>query len=203
MPFISITCQNCGGQAQIESGRSAICPYCGNELKAMLDDSGFAFAPDMQAAENMQFAPPPVQQVPLPSETSYASISGNPAEFVQPPRYTQAELAEAQRKRRQWTALNISMLVLEALLLGIGIAVEDFFYDFEFGWGAMMVFGWFAAQPICAFLSGLMRPDDADSDSKTIFRKKVLQGLLFILLSIPVTAAAGGILYAILESLFH
>lgn len=203
MPFISITCQNCGGQAQIESGRSAICPYCGNELKAMLDDSGFAFASDMQAAENTQFAPPPVEQVPLPSETSYASISGNPAEFVQPPRYTLAELDEADRKHRQWQIFNFSMIALEALLLGIGIAVEDFFYDFEFGWGAMMVFGWFAAQPICAFLSGIMRPDDADSDSKTIFRKKFLQGLLFILLSVPVTAAAGGILYAILEALFH
>lgn len=203
MPFINITCQNCGGQTQIEAGRSAICPYCGNELKAMLDDSGFAFAPDMQAAENTQFAPPPVQQVPLPSETSYASISGNPAEFVQPPRYTLAELDEADRKHRQWQIFNFSMIALEALLLGIGIAVEDFFYDFEFGWGAMMVFGWFIAQPVCAFFSGLMSPDEADSDSRTTFKKKLRKGLLFFPLSIVTSGSAGIVLYTILEALFH
>ena len=55
MAFITMICPNCGGQAQIEAGHSAMCPYCGNEMAASPVDTGAAFAQDMQ------FAPPPAQ----------------------------------------------------------------------------------------------------------------------------------------------
>ena len=73
MPMINIICPKCGGQAQVEAGRSAMCPYCAYELNSSLADPGFAFAEDVQFAENVraaenmqfaqdvQFAQPPVQ----------------------------------------------------------------------------------------------------------------------------------------------
>ena len=33
MAFVTITCPQCGGQAQIEAGRSVMCPYCGKETE--------------------------------------------------------------------------------------------------------------------------------------------------------------------------
>ncbi|MBP0975485.1 MAG: hypothetical protein J6P20_05415, partial [Oscillospiraceae bacterium] len=50
MAFINIVCPNCGGKAQIESGRSAMCPYCACELNAQQEDQGFAFAKERTAA---------------------------------------------------------------------------------------------------------------------------------------------------------
>lgn len=198
MSFITIRCQNCGSTEMIESGRIAACSYCGMILNAPEEDSGFASAPDMQAAENMQFAPPPLQSAQIDEP-----MRGSTAEYIQPPHYIQEELAAARRKRRRWYALNILMFVLESLLLGIGITVEDFLYNFEFAWGALLVFGWIAAQPVCAFLSGFMRPDDAYSDCKPMFKHRIAQGLLFFLLSVPATASAGCLLYLKLESLFR
>ena len=97
MPFINITCPKCGGQAQIEAGRSAMCPYCACELNAAAPDPGFAFAEDMQFAENLraaenmqfaqdvQFAQAPVQQpVQMQQPNAYASPQINPAQFINP-----------------------------------------------------------------------------------------------------------------------
>jgi DNA-directed RNA polymerase subunit RPC12/RpoP len=34
-----LVCPNCGGEAQLEAGRSAICPYCGRKVVVGKDGS--------------------------------------------------------------------------------------------------------------------------------------------------------------------
>ena len=79
MALVTIICPNCGGQAQIEAGRSAMCPYCGRELSAQAAaQSGMAMAQEIQFAQDVQFAPPPVQQ---PERAK----QDNPAAYMYPP----------------------------------------------------------------------------------------------------------------------
>ena len=87
MSFINIICPNCGGKAQLEAGRSAMCPYCARELNAPEGEGGFAFAPppeqeflrDVQLAEaDMQFAEPDFAQPDI--------------QFAQPPVQMQAKV---------------------------------------------------------------------------------------------------------------
>lgn len=57
MAYINIICPNCGGTAQIEAGRSAMCPYCACELHTPAGgDQGFAFAPQPDFLSGTQFA---------------------------------------------------------------------------------------------------------------------------------------------------
>lgn len=217
MAFISITCPNCGGRAQIEAGRSAMCPYCACELNAQQEDQGFAFAKDMQfmqgmqaqdlqfaepdfAQQNMQFAQPPVQQPVMQQPNVFAAPQMNPAQYaaqMQYRQYSQADLQMAQKRRRQWHILNITMIAVQALVLTFAIGLVDYFFEDDLG--VMLILAWLFSQPVCAILSGAMRPDDAYIDRKPLFRKKLVQTIIHFLISLPASAAAGGIFYAILR----
>ena len=202
MPMISIICPNCGGTAQIEAGRSVMCPYCAYELNASQADPGFAFAQDvqfaqnMQAAENMQFAPPPVQQAPMQQPQIYAAPQANPAQFRTTMPYTPAQLSEAMKKRGRWYFLNIALLVIPTVVLALGIGLEEFGSDL----GVPLILSWLLAQPLGGILSGTMRPDEAYIDKKPLFKHRSAQGFMHFLLSLPTTAAAGGILFAVIEA---
>lgn len=220
MPFINITCPKCGGQAQIEAGRSAMCPYCACELNAAAPDPGFAFAEDMQFAENLraaenmqsaqdvQFAQAPVQQpVQMQQPNAYASPQINPAQFINPAmqyqqpvqQFPPQQLEAARKKRRQWHFLNLGMLAVQAVVLLFAIGMLDYFYNDDLG--ALLIVAWLFSLPVCAILSGAMRPDEAYIDRKPLFKRKIIQGFMHFLISLPVTAATAGILYAILNML--
>ena len=75
--LIVYTCPNCGGTAQIEAGRDAMCPYCAC-MRSVPQKSDKAFAQDVQ------FAPPPAQQVqpqqdPAQGESIEEASEGTPA----------------------------------------------------------------------------------------------------------------------------
>lgn len=202
MSMISIICPNCGGTAQIEAGRSVMCPYCAYELNASQADPGFAFAQDVQfaqnmpPAENMQFAPPPVQQAPMQQPQIYAAPQANPAQFRTPMPYTPAQLSEAMKKRGRWYFLNIALLVIPTLVLALGIGLEEFGSDL----GVPLILSWLLAQPLGGILSGTMRPDEAYIDKKPLFKHRSTQGFMHFILSLPATAASAGILYALMEA---
>lgn len=223
MSMMNIICPKCGGQAQIEAGRSVMCPYCAYELNTAAADQGFAFAEDAQFAKAMQtakeidfaqqpvremqpaqtdFFGAPVQQMQQPyaapqmNPAQFAQQQMNPAQFVAPPQYSPAELAAAKKKRGQWYILNAALYAIPAIVLAIGIMLEEFDGDA----GVPLILSWLCAHPIGGFLSGLLRPDDAYIDKKPLFKHKSMQGFMHFIASFPATAAAGGILYAILES---
>jgi hypothetical protein len=210
MAFITVICPLCGGQTQIEAMKGAMCPYCGSELNTAQGNQGFAFAPQPAAADqfsaagpqyagqpemmqqNVQFAPPPmpVQAQPNAMPMQY----GAPAQFRQ---YSPQEIAAAGKRRGQWRFLNIAMIAVQALIMTFSIALADYFFE---DWLAgLMILAWLFSQPVCAILSGVLRPDDAYIAEKPLFKKKWVQSLIHFLISLPASAAAGGILYAILR----
>lgn len=217
MALITVTCPVCGGQAQIEKMRGAMCPYCGSELRVPQENQGAALAaqPDMQMMQDMQFAEADKQFAqqqelmqqsmqfappPMPQQNMYAAPQMNPAQFAAPVQqryYSEAELRAARKRCNQWRLLNLGMIAAQTLVMAFGIALVDYFY--EDGLGGLMVIAWLFSLPVCGVLSGAVRPDDAYIDQKPLFKKKWVQSIMHFLLSIPASAAAGGILYAILR----
>ncbi len=206
MPMINIICPKCGGQAQIEAGRSVMCPYCACELNASLADPGFAFAEDAQFAENVrvaenmqfaqdvQFAQPPVQ---MQQPDVFAASQINPAQFINPAaqQFAARQPDAAKKKRRQWHFLNLGMMAVQTIVMLIAISLIDYIYD---EMGVLLIGAWLLSLPICAIISGAMRPDEAYIDRKPLFRSKSMQSLMHFLISLPVTAATAGILFAIM-----
>ena len=198
MAFVTITCPQCGGQAQIEAGRNAICPYCGTEISLPAADGGFAYAPLEAQQTAAQFSPPPAQAA-VPMQPQQAFI---PAQPYQPqqyavPQYTQEQLRLAEKKRRGWHFMNAGMAVIQALLLGLVIFMDSIESDAI----VPLVLGWLMSLPVCGFISGMMRPDDAYIDKKPMFRSKIVQGIMQSIIGGAVSVFAG-IIAAIFMDLF-
>ncbi|MBR4201227.1 MAG: hypothetical protein IKQ91_08145, partial [Oscillospiraceae bacterium] len=127
MALISAICPLCGGQTQIEDSRDALCPYCGTPLNQISADQGFAFAPqpDVQfAPQDMQFAQPPVQQMPM--QMQQPAVMPAPqmqqGQMIAPqPQYTQGQLLEAQKQRKNWHILNTALIGAQTLMMALGI----------------------------------------------------------------------------------
>lgn len=207
MAFITMICQNCGGQAQIEAGRSAICPYCGNEMSISAAETGSAFAQDVQ------YAPPPaqaaVQQMQDPflqrAAMQQQAAMPMPQQNIMPmqpaayaPQYTPAQLDQAAKKRRSWHFMNVAMVAVQALVFGLGIFLTDYNEDI----GVPMILGWLMSLPVCGFISGVMRPDQAYLDKKPMFKSKVVQGIMQFIIGAASSTIGAAILYTILDSLF-
>ena len=198
MAFVTITCPQCGGQAQIEAGRNAICPYCGTEISLPAADGGFAYAPAGAQQRAAQFAPPPAQAA-VPMQPQQAVM---PAQPYQPqqyavPQYTQEQLRLAQKKRHGWHFMNAGMAVIQALLLGLVIFMDSIESDAI----VPLVLGWLMSLPVCGFISGMMRPDSAYLDKKPMFRSKIVQGIMQSIIGGAVSVFAG-IIAAIFMDLF-
>ena len=160
------------------------------------------FAEPDFAQQNKQFAQPPVQQPVMQQPNVFAASQMNPAQYaaqMQYRQYSQADLQKAQKRRRQWHILNVTMIAVQALVLTFAIGLADYFFEDDLG--VMLILAWLFSQPVCAILSGAMRPDDAYIDRKPLFRKKLVQTIIHFLISLPASAAAGGIIYAILRIL--
>lgn len=204
MAFVTITCPQCGGQAQIEAGRSVMCPYCGREISAPPADGGFAYAPlpqDTQQAA-VQFAPPPAQ-TPMQDQSVFGvQPSAMPAQQYQPqyyaPQYTQEQLHVAQQKRTNWYYTNAAMIGGQTLLFAFG----TFLAALGSSIGTAMILTWVLSLPGCGILSALLRPDDAYIAKKPLFKHKLVHGFAQFLFGAAVSSAVGGILCAILYSLF-
>ncbi|MBR3418611.1 MAG: zinc ribbon domain-containing protein [Oscillospiraceae bacterium] len=202
MAFVTITCPQCGGQAQIEAGRSVMCPYCGKEISAPPADGGFAYAP-LEAQQNaVQFAPPPVQ-----TGMQDPSVFGDQpvVSLAQPyqqqyvmPQYTQEQLHVAQQKRTNWYYTNAAMIGGQTLLFAFGV----FFAILGSSIGTAMILTWVLTIPGCGLLSALLRPDDAYIDKKPMFKNKIAQGFAQLILGAATSSAVGAIIGAILNALF-
>ncbi|MBQ6040992.1 MAG: hypothetical protein IJL32_09495 [Oscillospiraceae bacterium] len=208
MGLVSLVCPQCGGQAQIEAGRSAMCPYCGKELNTSLDRQSFAYAADpafgqdMQFAQDTQFAPPPAQQMQQPMQMQQPDAM--PLQQMQTgqmmqqmPQYSPAMLAEAQNKRKNWYVMNSALIGLQTLMLALGILLEESGTRF----GVPLILTWVLTLPGFGALSGLFRPDDAYIDRKPYCKSKFKQGITQFWMSAAISAGAGGILFAILAGL--
>ena len=207
MSFIMFTCPQCGGQSQVEAGKSAMCPYCARMIDAQ------AAMPKQQetafAQQDVQFAPPPAQAVPpmlqkpaqaYPQAVQPAAMPApqmQQGQFaMQSQQYSQAQLAQAHKKRKSWKIMNWSMIGIQAAVLALGILLEEGGADI----GAPMILTWLLSQPAFGVISAMLRPDDAYLEKKPPSR--VLQGILQMILGFAVSAPVGGILFAILEELF-
>ena len=198
MAFVTITCPQCGGQAQIEAGRSVMCPYCGREISAPPADGGFAYAPlpqDTQQAA-VQFAPPPAQTA------MQMQPQAMPAQQYQPqyyaPQYTQEQLLAAQQKRTNWYYTNAAMIGGQTLLFAFGV----FLAILGSSIGTAMILTWVLSIPGCGLLSALLRPDNAYLEKKPMFKGRIAQGFAQLILGAATSAAVGAIVGAILYSLF-
>lgn len=204
MSMIQITCPNCGGTAQIEAGRDAMCPYCACML-SVPQKSDKAFAQDVQFAADVQFAPPPAQQVqPVqqvqPQQDPAAAYMYPPFSEPKPVRqYPPEQLAEASKKRGFWYAMNIGMLLVQTLILTFGIGLADYFYRERLG--VLVILAWLVSVPVWAVFSALIRPDEAYLNSGPILNSKKAQAVMHALLSLPATAVLSGVLYAFLAFL--
>ena len=125
-----------------------------------------------------------------------------PAQPYQPqqyavPQYTQEQLRLAEKKRRGWHFMNAGMAVIQALLLGLVIFMDSIESDAI----VPLVLGWLMSLPVCGFISGMMRPDDAYIDKKPMFRSKIVQGIMQSIIGGAVSVFAG-IIAAIFMDLF-
>lgn len=203
MAFINIICPNCGGKAQLEAGRSAMCPYCARELHAPEGEGGFAFAPqpeqeflrdvqfaetDLQFAEadfaqpDVQFAQPTVQMQP-----------SQPAQYMFPPQ----QLAEAQGKRRNWYLINSAMITAQTLMFALGILFTVKGYRI----GVPLILTWVLTLAGFGAVSGMTRPDEAYIEKKPFSKNRFLAGITQLWLGAAISSAVGGILFAILAGL--
>ena len=196
MELETLICQNCGHKAKPEAGRGVICPCCGNEMSPLSSDNAAAFAQDMQ------FAPPPVQPVPDDEQTHSQFLQKSvplPELQIQPeqfastgPQYTPEQLAQAKKKRRFWHILNIAMPVIQAIVLSVGTAM--YVANKNQVLGLMLISAYRLSTPVCGILSGLLRPDDAYLEKKPLFKTRVAQGTMQFVLGTIASAIASGIL---------
>ena len=194
MSLISVTCERCGRSAQIEAGLRAVCPHCGSALHVPAPDSGFAYAQDVQ------FAPPPVQQ-------AERAKQDNPAAYMYPPfsepkpvrQYPPEQLAEASKKRGFWYAKNIAALLLQTLMLSCGIVTADYFYRERLG--TLVILAWLVSVPLWAVISALIRPDEAYLNRTPLLISKKAQAVMHALLSVPAAAMLSGMFCTALDIL--
>lgn len=200
MSLISVTCERCGRSAQIEAGLRAVCPYCGSELHVPAPDSGFAYAQDVQSA------PPPVQQAEQVQQTEQVQ-QDNPAAYMYPPfsepkpvrQYPPEQLAEASKKRGFWYAKNIAVLLLQTLMLSCGIVLSDYFYRERLG--TLVILAWLVSVPLWAVISALIRPDEAYLNRTPLLISKKAQAVMHALLSVPAAAMLSGMFCMALDIL--
>ena len=204
MAFITITCPVCGGQAQIEAGRNANCPYCGNEM-SMPADAGFAFAPqemqaepDPQFGQDLQFAQPSAQplQFQQTAAANLPQVQPNQA-AMQMPQYSPAMLAAAQQKRKTWHILNASLMGVQAFMMAFGIL----FATKGFRIGVPLILLWVLSTFGFGLISGMNRPDEAYIDQKPFNKTKFGAGVTQFWMGTAISAAVGGILFAMLAGL--
>lgn len=196
--MIAVQCPRCGGTAQIESGKSAMCPYCALELTAPQTPDEVSFGQDVQ------FAPPPVQAAPDP--VSLQKPAAPPAPQVQDAgafvRQTQAQqgitnlrplqpdapfgaFAEdedenfGKKKRRSWRRMNAGILALQTFLCGVGIFANETGGD---SFSVAMMLGWMLSLLICPVISAATRPDDCYVTKSPLPKHKFLLYLVMLLL---------------------
>ena len=141
--MIAVQCPRCGGTAQIESGKSAMCPCCALELTAPPPPDEEPFGQDVQ------FAPPPVQAA--PERVSPEKPAAPPAPQVQDAgafvRQMQdpaaafsddADETYARKKRRSWRFMNVFFLAIQSVLTAIGMFADAINNEDLFG---MMIMG--------------------------------------------------------------
>ena len=127
MAYINIICPNCGGTAQIEAGRSAMCPYCACELHTPAGgDQGFAFAPEPEpeflsgtqfANTDLEFAEPEFVQPDIGLAAPAQMQMQQPVQAS----YSPQQLAEADSKRRNWYYINGALITAQTLMFALGI----------------------------------------------------------------------------------
>lgn len=209
MAMITMVCPNCGGQAQIEAGRSVMCPYCGKELSEIESAGAFAYAPekkqDVQFAQpDVQFAPPPVpdlmqMQQPAVQQPAAMPVPVQQEQFMtqQPLYYTPDQLRIAQNKRKNWHIMNSALIGLQSLMMAVGILLTES----ESRFGVPLILTWLLTTFGFGAVSGISRPDDAYIEKKPFCKSRFGQGVTQFWMGAAISAVVGGILFAILAGL--
>lgn len=156
--LIQIQCPQCGGVSQIEAGRGAICPYCGNPLPVK----------NPAAGEQMQAMPaPPAQQVP----------QAVPFPQMQQAQQVSPEQREAAKHRRtNWRWAVLAGMLMQAGVLAMIVPAEH--GCFSQNTPAII---WMMLCAVLPAVAAAMRPDSAYTDKPPFPKSKVLLGfLLFI-----------------------
>ena len=182
MAFISIICPKCGGKTQVEAGRSVMCPYCACELNTQQSDQGFAFAQDVQFAQqtepeflretqfaDLEFAEPDLMQQNIPFAQPPVQMQQQTAQYL----YPQQQLAEAQNKRKNWHFINSSMIVAQTMMFALGILFTVKGYRI----GVPLILTWVLTLFGFGAVSGLTRPDEAYIEKKPFSRNRFLAGM--------------------------
>lgn len=209
MAFISVICPNCGGQSQIEAGRSAMCPYCGAET-GPANQSGIAVASqDVQFAQVSQPVSLEKQQAVqfVQPEQTYAPVQQpvqNTAGFIDP-----QMLAEAKSKRKRWVYLT--------MLIGLVQAIPVFLYAMGYEYYSIfnrisyfidddsLILLWMLLMLIGTGVATGLRPDNAYIEKKPFPKNRfalfVLLGIILGIGSMVWGAFAGTIFGEIISSL--
>ena len=98
------------------------------------------------------------------------------------------------------TQCIIGLPQTRTITVGISVTLLEHYRGQQ---GQRLIMGWLLTLPVSGFFSGFLRPDDAYIDKKPMFKSKITQGIAHFLLSIPVSAIAGCILYAIVDTLLN
>ncbi|HBI85437.1 MAG TPA: hypothetical protein DDX71_03990 [Ruminococcus sp.] len=197
--MITVQCPRCGGTAQLESGKSAMCPYCALELTAPQTPDAVSFGQDVQ------YAPPPVQTAPepvsleKPAEPSVETqqdagafvrqtqVQQNAGVFVRQsmtdaPFGVFAEDEDehfGEKKRRSWRWMNAGILALQTFLCGAGIFANETGRD---SFSNAMILGWMLSLLVCPIVSAATRPDNCYFTKSPIPKHKFLLYLVMLLL---------------------
>jgi hypothetical protein len=135
----------------------------------------------------------------MPQQTVMPMQQMQPGGYaMQAPQYTPEQLRFAEKKRRSWHFMNVAMPIVQAVVLGLGIWLEETGSEI----GVPMILAWVMSLLVCGFISALLRPDDAYLDKKPMFKSKGIQGLMQSIIGTPASAIAAAILYSFLESFF-
>ena len=196
MALITVTCPFCGVQSQIEEGAAdALCPYCDTALNPAAAAEGLAFAQQ----PDVQFAQPHAQAAIQPQPLQMQQPAALPAQQMQPvmPQYTPAQLQAAQKKRKNWYILNIALTGFQTLLMAFGIL----FAAKGFRFGVPMILTWVLTTFGFGAISALTRPDSAYLERKPFWKSRFVQGITQFWMGAAISAAVGGILFAILAGL--
>ncbi len=206
MAFITVNCPACGGQAQIEIGKSAMCPYCAHELNVTAD-AGFAFAPqEAQAASELQFAQPEAQlgqdirfaAPPQPMPMQQAMPMPQEQYGMAAPQYDPATLEIARNKRKNWHVMNSALIGFQTLMFALGILLTVC----ETRFGVPLIMLWVLSTFGFGAISGITRPDAAYIEKKPFWKTRFLQAVTQFWMGAAISAAVGAILFVIIAGLF-
>ncbi len=168
--LIQIQCPQCGGVSQIEAGRGAICPYCGNPLPVK----------NPAAGEQMQAMPAPAAQQ-VPQAVPFPQMQQVPQAVLFPQMQQAQQVSPEQRETARHRRANWRWAVLAGMLMQAGVLAMIVPAEHGYFSRNTPAIIWMMLCAVLPAVAAAMRPDSAYTDKPPFPKSKVLLGfLLFI-----------------------